>query len=89
MEFVQADGTPGVVLLAGPVVPQLCVRITSGACCHYGFWASAPSLLSLPFAGIVNRSKMGPFFKNISGDSDDQHGLGINNLTQFSHFGGE
>lgn len=32
---------------------------------------------------------MGPFLKSISGDSDDQHGFGINNLTQLFHFAGE
>lgn len=49
MEFVQANGTPGVVLLAilHQVVPKLCIDMTSRACCNYGVWASVPSPLFL------------------------------------------
>lgn len=45
--------------------------------------------LSLPSSRIVNRSEAGPFKKSISGNSDDQCGWGINNLTQLSYFAGE
>lgn len=51
MELAQADGSPGAVLLAvlPKVAPKLCICMASGACCNYGFWASAPSSLCFLF----------------------------------------
>lgn len=50
-EPAQAAGSPGAVLLATlhKAAPELCIRMASGACCSYGFWASAASSLCFLF----------------------------------------
>lgn len=64
------------------VILKLCIRMTWGVCCNYGFWAPAPSPLSFLFPSLeLWLIVLGPFLKSICGDSNGQSGWGINNIT--------
>lgn len=50
-----------------------------------GTFCSFTMLPCLPFTWtVMSRSEMGPSWNSICGESQDQHGLGINNLTPSS-----